>query len=154
MNSIIYIIALSMIDARHIRQRRPTVALYAKSGRHLAMSSNGHVHMTIEPRSIYTHVELVSTGDNQFHIRSTETGRYLSVAKTNSKRKHLITTSSKKHATVFTEELLSNNYNSYAMFGNKNCRLSVRKSTKVRVVCRKRHRSTSVSFLPRRVHRH
>ena len=154
MNSIIYIIAFSMIDARHIRQRRPTVALYAKSGRHLAMSSNGQVHMTIEPRSVYTHIELVSTGDNQFHIRSTETGRYLSVPKTHSKRKQLTTTSLKKHATVFTEEVLANNYNSYALFGNEKCRLSVRKSSKVRVVCHKRHRLSNVSFLPRRVYCH
>ena len=143
-----------MVNARHIRERRPTVSLYAKTGRHLAMSSTGLVHMTLEPHSIYTNVEMITTGDNQFYIRSVETGRYLTVAKTNSKRKRLTTTVTQKGATVFTEKLLSNNFNSYAMQNKSNCRLSVKKSHKVRVSCRRRHRLSEVSFLPRRVNRH
>ena len=154
MNTIIYIIAFTMVNARHIRERRPTVSLYAKTGRHLAMSSTGLVHMTLEPHSIYTNVEMITTGDNQFYIRSVQTGRYLSVAKTNSKRKRLTTTVTQKGATVFTEKLLSNNFNSYAMKNKSNCRLSVKKSHKVRVSCRRRHRLSEVSFLPRRVNRH
>ena len=154
MNTIIYIITLTMVNARHIRERRPTVSLYAKTGRHLAMSSTGLVHMTLEPHSVYTNVEMITTGDNQFYIRSIETGRYLSVAKTSSKRKRLTTTVTKTGATVFTEKLMANNFNSYAMKNNSNCRLTVKKSMKVRVSCRRRHRLTEVSFLPRRVNRH
>lgn len=154
MNSIIFVLALSMTEARHIRQKQPVISLYAKSGRHLALSSTGQVHLTLEPNSKYSALEKVSAGDNQFYMRSVETGRYLAAKKSKSTRRRLLTTVTQTGALKFTEELLSNYFNSYALYEDNSCRMTAKKNGKVLMVCRKRHRKSEVSFLPRRIHLH
>ena len=154
MNTIVFILALSMTEARNIRQKQPVISLYAKSGRHLALSSTGQVHLTLEPNSKYSALEQISAGPNQFFMRSVETGRYLTVRKSKSTRRRLTTTVTQTGAMKFTEELLSNYFNSYALYEDNACRMTAKKNGKVLMVCRRRHRKSDVSFLPRRLHLH
>ena len=153
---IIVFAAAGPIRNSESRIRAPTrpIQVYSKTGQFMSIRPNGIVRpirskITGRPNlTSLINIVPVFGSKGQFVIKGLVTGLFVKINPRNGK---LRAVPFEAQATHFIEENIKNNFQSYTLAKNRNCRLAINKFS-FRIQCQRNIKLQRISFLPRRTH--
>lgn len=133
-----------------VRYQQKPVQLYAQTGQYMTIRHSGVVKPIRGRPSLTSLIDIIPVAGEagEFVLRGLATGLYVNIKK----NRKLQAVPFSKEATHFVEEMISeNNFNTYRLKSNPNCRLTT-SNNQFKIQCHHRIKMKKMSFLPRRTH--
>ena len=126
------------------------VQMYSKTGQFMTIRPSGMVRPVRGRPNLTSLINIVPVSGQrgEFVIKGLVTGLFVKINPRNGK---LRAVPFEAQATHFVEENVRNNFHSYTLAKNRNCRLSITR-TQFKVQCQRNLKLQKISFLPRRTH--
>jgi hypothetical protein len=133
-------ITLALCSARTIKNAQ-TVQLYSKSGKFLSLNYQGHVTPTSNDKELSSIFELKFMSEGVV-IRQPLTGYYVTMSRSGKLR----ATSHQEHAVAFQQKFLDDNFFTFNLASNSDCKLTAT-ARSFRINCSKKLSKKKLAFL-------
>jgi hypothetical protein len=133
-------ITLALCSARTIKNAQ-TVQLYSKSGKFLSLDYQGHVTPTSNDKELSSIFELKFMSEGVV-IRQPLTGYYVTMSRSGKLR----ATSHQEHAVAFQQKFLDDNFFTFNLASNSDCKLTAT-ARSFRINCSKKLSKKKLAFL-------
>ena len=148
MKTFIQLLFIAAVSAGPMsRSNTRPIQLYSKTGKFMNILENGKVLGKRGRQHGTAILEQVSVGRNKFILRGVTSGLYIEISRNH--KIHGVPFPTK--ATMFSEEVVENNFLSFRLADNHRCRLSLMKKA-YRISCSAKIQANKISFLPRKTH--